>query len=104
MSFALSIRLAVSERLAPLVARFAVGQNCNTAALIGLKRFCGIVLFGNGCRVFGSVAALRKIPRRSLSVGTDARRVVPIFARPPSYAAKKNVLSFLMGPPNVAPN
>src|SRR5262245_41744220 len=104
MSFWLSIRFAVSDRFAPVVARFALGQTPNTAALIGLNRFVGIVLFGKGCPVVGSVAALRRIPTRSLSVGTDARLVVPIFARPPSYAAKKNVLSFLIGPPNVAPN
>src|SRR5262245_20513798 len=104
MSFWLLIRFAVSERFAPAVAKFAVGQYRSTAALIGLNRFVGMVLFGNGCPVVGSVAALRRIPMRSLSVGTEARRVVPIFARPPSYAAKKNVLSFLIGPPNVAPN
>src|SRR6185436_3293496 len=104
MSFWLSIRLAVSERFAPLIARFATGQDPNTAALIGWNRFVGIVLFENGCPVAGSVAGLLRIPSRSLSVGTEARRVVPIFERPPSYAAKKNVLSFLIGPPKVAPN
>src|SRR5690349_694217 len=103
MSFWLSVRFAVSDRFAPLVARFATGQYCSTAALIGLNRFVGMALLGNGCPVFGSVAALLRIPSRSLSVGTEARLVVPIFARPPSYAAKKNVLSFLIGPPNVAP-
>ena len=44
---------------------------------------------------------LGKIPNRALAVGTLAVRVSPNLHRKPSYPAKKNVLSFRIGPPTV---
>src|SRR6267142_1091627 len=46
-----------------------------------------------------------KSPVRSASVGTPTvSDDVPFRIRSPSKVRKKKVLSFLMGPPNVAPN
>src|ERR1043166_8713765 len=53
----------------------------------------------------GLVAEAVKLPVRSRAVGTRAPlRKVLVAWRSPEYEAKKNALSFLIGPPRVAPN
>ena len=73
------------------------------AAATGSKRSRGMVLFGKGWPVSGSRTVPAKIPLRSSGVGTRVMRVTPLVMRVPSKSAKKNALSFTMGPPRWAP-
>src|SRR5207245_9539424 len=52
----------------------------------------------------GSLIAKGKIPFFMSSVGARRFRVWPRFWRVPSTLAKKNALSFRIGPPRLAPN
>ena len=45
-----------------------------------------------------------RIPCLVAAVGTSADRFIPLLWRSVSYVPKKNVLSFLMGPPKAPPN
>jgi len=77
---------------------------------IGFSRDCGIVLFGNGWPVDGSLIVLKpaKFPCRWAGVGTTVVTTPPEPAafncRMLSHPPQKNSLSRLIGPPTLAPN
>src|SRR6266581_4011113 len=64
-----------------------------------------IWLLGNGCPLSGSVMrVLPKFPARSDGGTTNELNNCSVRIRVSSKLAKKNVLSFLMGPPALPPN
>ena len=71
----------------------------------GLSRAAGITLPANGSFVSGSRMAANalKSPSRIAAVGTLGANEYAATPRIPSKSAKKNVLSFWIGPPIVPP-
>src|SRR5262249_23855135 len=88
--------------------RLGIGYKARRPAPCLLHRFWGIRLPGKGAFALNGsrtgVETELKSPFLNAAVSTVARLASCWPRRCPSNAAKKNVLSFLMGPPSTPPN